>query len=266
MLPEKAPSYTTDTDPISFIFSGQSEIEAGYTYAKHEAHNEPPLAFKVGSLALGSLLGIGIGAFIGENVRGLSSNYNSATTYTSMNNEISDFASELAGMPVRVDCNDTVLDERTYNENGKTYAIQGQVIPITFTGEEKFSVPVTTLRESICTSILDFDPSRPPTPILDTNYYDQIIAQVDYSDSVYVMLHEIEHLKQVFDEAEATCYAGQKLEGSLRNLGYEDQAAYEAAAATASSQRRYLPDSYVSEECAPGGALDLGISDIYIGK
>ncbi len=79
-----------------------------------------------------------------------------------------------------------------------------------------------------------------------------------------MVLHESEHIKQVQNEAEATCNSYQKLEGVLIELGLDEDTANRATLISTYRQSDQLMDSYLSEECAPGGDFDLEISSTYV--
>lgn len=74
--------------------------------------------------------------------------------------------------------------------------------------------------------------------------------------SVKVLAHEAQHLRGITDEAAAECYGIESTAFTARALGATEQQA-DALAEFAWLSLRYMPQSYVSPECHPGGELDL---------
>jgi hypothetical protein len=185
-------------------------------------------------------------------------NFNAAMSFSSQNNDMSDIASMIADMPVRVDCNDDALPEPTADA-----IILGQVEPLRLPFAS-VAVPVTTIRESVCETITEFDPTVPALSQSDPRYGQYLDYTSNYAENLSIVLHETEHLKQVFDEAEATCNAYQKLGGVLVKLGMEKDLAETTAWMASQKQAESLPDEYLSDECKRDGAFDLGLSDLYI--
>jgi len=220
---------------------------------------------KLTSVALASALGMGVAITIGENKAAIGMNLSSATSHTPQNDEMSDFASGIAGMDIRVDCNDDVLvSMQNISEDGQEYITLGQVVPFVLPFDGRVSVPVTMLRESVCDTITNFDPTVPSIPVEDPRYGEYLLGVADYADAVGVVLHESEHIKQVQNEAEATCNSYQKLEGALVELGLDEDTANRATLISTYRQADQLMDSYLSEECAPGGDFDLNVSSTYV--
>ncbi len=257
MSTESTPSYSSEapTEPISII-TEQSDTETRESLP-------PRLILKLSSMALAPILGLGIGTFLADNKYTIEDNYKAATAFNDRNNELSEIGSELIGMPIRVDCNDETLDMvGELMENNQDYTLLGMVEPFTLPFDTTVSVPVTTLRESICDNILDF---KPGVGIDSPDYsYEYHLEAAAYAESVSILLHESEHVKQVHNEAEATCYAFQKLGSALLTLGFDEETASFLSERAAYTQSEMLAPEYFSDECQPDGQYDLSISDVYI--
>jgi hypothetical protein len=226
-----------------------------------EGRERLPLKFPAIMLLAGMALGTGI-----VNAPSIQHNFEAATDLSDRNNDMSDLATEIAGIPLRVDCDDAPLDKRgNILEDGVTYTVQGQVtsflIPYTL---GTIAPPVMTVRESICDDILTFDTTPPTTDTQDPAYFDYLFEAQQFAGDVGVVLHEAEHNKQIFNEAEANCYSYQKLPGALVQLGMDPQFAEEVSLRAAVDEERYSTDEYISEECMPGGEYDLAISPVYL--
>jgi hypothetical protein len=115
--------------------------------------------------------------------------------------------------------------------------------------------PVMTLNTSICDTLTTLN-STTSSELT----YDQEMRQ---ASAILVAIHEDEHIRQVLDEAVATCYSAQKLPIALDRAGFNPDTIEAVASDIAASQLYIRPPNYLSTECAPGNELDLGISDIY---
>lgn len=184
------------------------------------------------------------------------------------NNRTSEVASELIGLPVRVDCNDATLDFADTLRNfmhPNTTHIQtiGHVRPYSL-GVATIPPQVMTVRESVCDDIASFEFDENAST--DDEIVDRYLASADYAQAAYIVLHEGEHLRNVNDEAAAACYAMQKLPKALEQSGFNEKYVDMISQNTLRYVSELHPDEYYSEECAPGGELDLGISDLYLAK
>lgn len=222
----------------------------------HREKEKPPLIVSMmmplAGVALGAAISFGI-----TNHDAMAENIAAATDHSNLNNTMSDIASELAGTSLRVDCNDKALGD-TYKADGGDYIVEGHVVPFDLLGF-RVSPPVMTVREDICYSIVNFAPHA-----ADSIAYDNPKQAYDFATSVSIVLHEAQHNAQVMDEAEAECYAIQKLPGALETLGVDENDALWLSENTALTEATMMPSNYVSDKCRPGGAYDLGISDVYI--
>jgi hypothetical protein len=76
------------------------------------------------------------------------------------------------------------------------------------------------------------------------------------AQDVKVLAHESQHLRGITDEATAECYGIQETAFTARDLG-ASRAEADAMARYVWLALRYMPPAYVSDECRPGGKLDL---------
>ena len=257
-------SSDAQTEPIPIIDDFDTIVSPK---DKADTMSHSAFALKLTSIALGPLLGVNVGIFIAENKPTIEMNFSSATSLTPLNNEASDVASEIANMPIRVDCNDELLDARPlFSEDGQNYITMGQVAPFMLPFHNTVSVPVTMVRESICEELTTFDPTAPAVDLQDPQFGTYLSEVLAYTDAVSTVLHESEHIKQVLNEAEASCYASQKLKAVLMHLGLEEDIADRASLISVINQPDSLMNAYMSEECRPGGAYDLQLGDIYLTK
>lgn len=258
MSREVLPSSLSDaiTEPLPII-AATPEDEPSIVKGRERL----PLKYPAIMLLAGMAIGTGI-----INAPSIQHNFEAAADLSDRNNDMSDLASEIAGMPLRVDCDDAPLDEHGgILEDGVAYTVQGQVtsfiIPYTL---GTIAPPVMTVRESICDNVLAFDSTPPTTNTQDPAYFDYVFEAQQFASNIGVVLHEAEHNKQIFNEAEANCYSYQKLPGTLEQLGMDPQLAEDVSLRAAVDEERYSTDEYISEECAPGGEYDLAISSVYL--
>jgi hypothetical protein len=259
----KEPSFhEADTEPIAVISEAllKTDAEKGIDAAPSRLITVGMLAFPLGGIAIGALLING--PIIGYNI-------DAATSHSEQNNAVSILASELLDQPVRVDCNNESLDsppDASYAD--PEFIRYGQVFPLQYLGAS-YSLPVMTVREEVCDILTDFDPT-PTLPEINstdipTNEQIQYIDDTSrYADAVSIVIHEGQHIQQIHNEAEASCYTYQKLPDALEELGMRES---EAELATQWSMGYFgarFMDEYYSEECTPGGALDLDIGGPYL--
>ncbi len=107
----------------------------------------------------------------------------------------------------------------------------------------------TLIKRQQCGDLSDYLRSDKQNPTRD-----QIIA-------VHVLTHETIHVTGVRDEAQTECKAMQFDAGMAALLGAEPQAAEGLAIAYWRDIYPWMPPSYRSDECIPGGALDAGRPD-----
>jgi hypothetical protein len=107
----------------------------------------------------------------------------------------------------------------------------------------------TLIKRQQCGDLSDYLSSDKMKPTRD-----QIIA-------VHVLTHESIHVTGVRDEAQTECEAMQLDAGMAERLGASPQAAAGLAIAYWREIYPWMPASYRSEECVPGGALDTGRPD-----
>lgn len=84
--------------------------------------------------------------------------------------------------------------------------------------------------------------------------------------SIVALAHETWHARGVFDEAAAQCYATQTADEFAAALGFPRSSRFDATQSVgfdylAWLYQRELPSLYRSNECRPGGALDLTPND-----
>lgn len=259
----KDPSfYEADTEPIPVIYTDlvKTSSEQNDDSVINRRITLGMIAFPLGCIALGALLING--PAIGYNI-------DAATSHTEDNNTVSALASEILGQPVRVDCNDEALDSPPDDAYaGSEYIRYGQVVPLRYLSAS-YSLPVMTIREELCDTLVDFNPTPSLPEISQTKIPtdEQIQYSADrsrYADAISIVLHEGQHINQIHDEAEASCYTYQKLPGALAQLGMRQYEAELVAEWSVGGLGMRLLDEYYSEECAPDGAFDLGIDGPFL--
>lgn len=202
---------------------------------------------------------------------GFNQNVAAAATAEPADIQMSQFASELVGKRVWVDCNDTAIAQTQSALQGsdtgtETSRLEGYVKPLQY-GPVAYLPPVMTLRESICQTVLNFNATTADPTLTDTAYATYVAGHgFSYMQDIATILHEAEHTNQVWNEAQASCNAYQKLPEALGRLGIgiSGDDATRFAQIGAEYYAEVAPDEYTSDECAPGGAYDLGISDVYV--
>lgn len=212
------------------------------------------------SLIAGSVISLGMNESLREDI-------SASLAYTDINNHTSAVATKLAGAPVRVDCNNAVLNARDAKhplaEKGVTYETAGLV---RFSSRHiPFYPRVMTLREDVCEALISPIDTPPLVAISSSSYEIELGKAETYANDVAILLHEIEHTDGILNEATAECYAYQKLPGALASLGLQGWYAEVVATETVHDISPTRPVEYTSPECRPGGSLDLAVSDIYIG-
>jgi len=245
------------------------------TNPRHSRENDAERKFKsnrqntallLGSFAFSTLLITT--DYVASNIKTLSLNVESATTHSEQNDAASAIATSLAGESVRVDCNDDVLDQiddlYLKVEHGRTFRTNGIVRPTSLPFD--FGPSVITIREDACETITQYDPAPPDAEQNSPVYEKHAIDTWRFANSIGLVLHEIEHTQGVYNEAQAHCYAYQKLPAALEALGIDKAIAEGIAKTSAISQAEASMQSYLSDECRPGRAFDLDISAVYIGN
>lgn len=269
IMPSELPSspkdpafYEADTEPIPVIYADlvKTSSEQNDDSSINRRIALGMIAFPLGCIAVGALL---------VNGPVIAYNVEAATSHTDQNNTVSELASDILGQPVRVDCNNESLDSPPDNAYaGSEYIRYGQVVPLRYLSAS-YSLPVMTIREELCDTLVDFDPtpSLPEISQIEIPTDEQIQYIADgsrYADAVSIVLHEGQHINQIHDEAEASCYTYQKLPDTLEALGMRE---YEAELVTNWSMGYLgtrLATEYYSKECAPDGAFDLGIDGPFL--
>jgi hypothetical protein len=148
-------------------------------------------------------------------------------------------ASELAGTSVEVRC----------QSFGGAFVDVGADLGYVVFGADGRPEAWTLIKRQQCGDLSDYLRSDKKHPTRD-----QIIA-------VHVLTHETIHVMGVRDEAETECRAMQLDAGMAALLGASPQAAADLSIAYWRQIYPRMPDSYRSEECAAGGALDAGRPD-----
>jgi hypothetical protein len=265
MSGEKTQHSEADTEPLPLI---ESLLKGSHDYPEQTQPESEALRrrgfLKMAALALMPSVAVNLGLFIGFNKESIPNNFVAATSFSDENNKMSDIASLIADMPIRVDCNDIALDSNSYSQGDMNYRLLGQVETIQVPFYGRLSPPVMTVREFICEEITEFDQKATTPQRTDSDYLPYLDSVSNYAEDISIVLHEAEHNKQVLNEAEATCNAFQKLGGVLVKLGIDEELAETAAWVASVRKSETFPDIYLSDECTPGGEFDLGISDLYI--
>ena len=247
-----------DTEPLPIIAEATELANRDHTRLRTAGRF-------AGKFALYQVAAVGLGAAIAHGGIIASSaidNAEAAFTFNEQNNEVSTIASHIADLPMRVDCDTDALGG-TIVQDGIEYTTRGAVRPLILF-PQPVAIPVMTIREDLCDDITEFTPTVDPAALSTDAYYDYTHDVLKYADALSVVLHESEHIKQEFDEAAATCYAYQKLPGALEELGIDEAIALSTAKRLAEGTNDGYTDEYLSDECRPGGSLDLAISDVYI--
>lgn len=78
----------------------------------------------------------------------------------------------------------------------------------------------------------------------------------DMAEALITLTHESMHIRGWADEATAQCYAIQEVPFTVEQLG-GSRSEGAAVASYALALQAYMPTDYQSNECAPGGSLDL---------
>jgi len=189
-------------------------------------------------------------------------NINAGTRFNTANDAMSKIASEIGDKYLRVDCNDAALDSLgVYIEDGVAYRAAGAVYPITYKNDALYA-PVLRLREDICNTILSYQPVIPSYGGKD--YSDYIERTNVFANALQILLHEIEHTNGISNEAKANCHSYQKVPVVLEDLGVDPFVGSLVSHEIAHENAKITPQSYLTEECRPGGDFDLNISDIYL--
>jgi hypothetical protein len=145
-------------------------------------------------------------------------------------------ASGLVGTPVEVRC----------QSFGGAFVDVGADLGYVVFGADGRPKGWTLIKRQQCADLSDYLRSDKLKPTRD-----QIIA-------VHVLTHETIHVTGVRDEAQTECKAMQLDAGMAERLGASPQAAAGLAIAYWREIYPWMPASYRSEECVPGGALDSG--------
>lgn len=235
-------------------------------------HSKPEAEVKkfTSSYWFTALVGIGsltITTFV-LNVPTISEAVRVANSGNELNKSVNEVAQHLTDSAIYVNCNDDPLNKLDTSdplyEDGVNYIRAGLVRGVRIPFGLTFYPPVTTLREDICTSIANYTPLEVEdytNPYLIQEDYDDTL---NYADSLFTLLHEVEHTKEVVNEAEASCNAIQKLPAALEASGVKRGYAGGIALDIAHQRSYDSMSEYLSDECRPGGAYDLDIGGAYI--
>jgi hypothetical protein len=148
-------------------------------------------------------------------------------------------ASKLVGTPIEVRC----------QSFGGAFVDVGADLGYVVFGADGKPESWTLIKRQQCGDLSDYLGSDKQNPTRD-----QIIA-------VHVLTHETIHVTGVREEAATECKAMQLDAGMATLLGAELQAAEELAISYWREIYPWMPASYRSDECVPGGALDAGRPD-----
>jgi hypothetical protein len=148
-------------------------------------------------------------------------------------------ASKLVGTPIEVRC----------QSFGGAFVDVGADLGYVVFGADGKPESWTLIKRQQCGDLSDYLGSDKQNPTRD-----QIIA-------VHVLTHETIHVTGVREEAATECKAMQLDAGMATLLGAELQAAEELAISYWRDIYPWMPASYRSDECVPGGALDAGRPD-----
>jgi hypothetical protein len=206
-------------------------------------------------VAIGSV----VGTTLMVNAPSIHEGFRAVTSDDEVENSVSETASYFADSTIYVNCDNDLLkrfdedDPRT--KDSEVISRAGAVRKINGPFGFSFYPPVTTLREDICSSIADYDPLLAEEDSKNT---------LNYALGLTVLLHEIEHTKEIGSEAQASCYAHQKLPGALKASGVDSAYAEELSSKITNETSHFLLPEYLSDECKPGGAYDLDIGGNYL--
>jgi hypothetical protein len=167
-------------------------------------------------------------------------------------------ASELAGRPVRVQCQSLWAD---------LFDVNGRLGDVPFPGGRP--ADYTYLTRAMCGRLQRFRSARshPDLDCLLSVDWSSWSFPDDYSspcavrarpdaEALLTLSHESMHLRGWLDEAIAQCYGIQEVAYTVERLG-GTRAEGRAVARFALALQPGMPDDYQSGECRPGGVLDL---------
>ena len=204
-----------------------------------------------------------------SNLSTLTYDMKAATSKDPLNQELSQIATEISGHTTYIECNDEPLDTlasriASPSGTGQAFIIDGAVTSLRLPFGKAYAPPVATLRDTICHDIIEYNP-QPPSVAVDSPEYAQYKHDtVTYAFRLAELIHEIQHTEQISNEAQANCYAYQKLPAALKREGVDPSLVEYADHEAAAQDGTVSPDTYLSPECTPHGQYDLGISDIYL--
>lgn len=169
------------------------------------------------------------------------------------NEEVTALADELLDNDaLAVRCDNTILDKINKElPDAKEHSVAGAV--------DMSDANTIYLRTEICDSLETLTEGGKATNATLSNAASASIL----ASNIEILEHEGMHTTGVKDEAQASCYTAQHLPRALESIGFTAQSALEHAK-TIALFRQNDPARYLSNECRPGGAYDLGISSVYI--
>ena len=157
-------------------------------------------------------------------------------------------ASEIAGRPVRVDCQGAV---------GAALDVSPHAGTVDFDADWK-PADVTNLKRSVCRKLNGFpgEHQRPAFACFERG--DRCPASVIASAwAVQTLAHEGWHLRGEVDEARTQCFGLQTTAWVAGELGAPPERAHAIASYLYVHLYPRMPDAYRSSECRDGGELDL---------
>ena len=165
---------------------------------------------------------------------------------------VSKIASDMAGKAIRAHCGEAFFEpiERS-SESAQPlgYMIPYKII-LPFGENVLIASDDIYLRQTVCRHIVSAVESESLSDV------PSIGKSASY---LKVLSHEIEHTFGVMNEAEADCYALQRLPEQLEAAGFSSRESDRLVSTYLVNPQFTMPAEYVSSECREGGAFDLGI-------
>lgn len=250
-----------EQDPTDSLLDEERHLERQYRRTRRRV---------LGATALTAvaLAGLG-GALYYNHVPNAQTNVTALTTESEASERVSELTSKFTGSPIRVSCDDELLQSTgglSTTVNGVEYTTRGRVYPLPL-GVLQVSVSITVVSEQVCADVLapaNYEPEIEASGAVKTKHFEGI---KNLARAVATLLHEKEHTMQVLDEAQANCYAYQKLPGALIQLSIPaDTSTMIADYITNEASEGVYPPHYYTSKCVEGGEYDLQLGGPYLQK
>lgn len=264
MTPERAPEPTFDS-----IIYGTDQTDAALD-ARQILEQRLFKLRRISRIVACSAVSAALSSYCAVNQDVATEMVSASSQSNELNSAVSEVASELAGSPVYVNCDDDPLNRLDTKspllEEERRYIREAIVRPVLLPYGLSFYPPLTTMRENLCENIAHYDPTLPANMSDNDTAIEYANKTKDYARSIYVLLHEIEHANDISNEAKASCHAFQKLPSTLEELEVDSRYVYSTSGILAYEEGLTAMSDYLSEECKPGGAYDLDIDGTYLVK